>query len=81
MQLVCNDSNQQESMVRELEGKSGEKNFFLADPGNRAKTSQKIKKLLLPKGHDDFKELNLDFSRNQFHQFIQALVFQLLSSQ
>ena len=33
MQLVCKDSNQQESVVKELEDKSGEKNFFLADLG------------------------------------------------
>ena len=83
VQFVCNDSNQQENMVRELEGKSGEKNFFLADPGNPGKTSQKRKNYCgqKGKGHDDFKELNLNSSRNQFHQFIQALVFQLLSSQ
>merc|ERR1719278_1936543 len=34
VQFLCKNSNQQESMVRELEGKSGEKNFFLADPGS-----------------------------------------------
>ena len=33
VQLVCKDSNQQESVVKELEDKSGEKNFYLADPG------------------------------------------------
>ena len=33
VQFVCKDSKQQESMVQELEDKSGEKNFFLADPG------------------------------------------------
>ena len=34
MQLVCKDSNQQESMVKELEHENGDTNFFLADPGN-----------------------------------------------
>ena len=33
MQFVSKDSNQQESMVNELEDESGKKNFFLADPG------------------------------------------------
>ena len=33
VQFLCKDSKQQESMVQELEDKSGEKNFFLADPG------------------------------------------------
>ena len=34
VQLVCKDSNQQESMVKELEHENGDTNFFLADPGN-----------------------------------------------
>ena len=32
--------------MRELEGKSGEKNFFLADPGNRGKTTKRIKNVI-----------------------------------
>ena len=46
VQFACKNSNQQESMVRELEGKSGEKNFFLADPGNRGKTTKRIKNVI-----------------------------------
>ena len=34
VQLLCKNSNEQEGMVKELEDKSGDKNFFLADPGN-----------------------------------------------
>ena len=46
VQFVCKNSNQQEIMVRELEGKSGEKNFFLADPGNPGKTTLRIKNVI-----------------------------------
>ena len=34
VQMVCKDPIEQESMVEELEDKTGTKYFFLADPGS-----------------------------------------------
>ena len=43
VQFLCKDSKQQESMVQELEDKSGEKNFFLADPEAIISSSNLVK--------------------------------------
>ena len=34
VQLVCKDSKHQKAMVKMLESRSKEKNFFFLDPGN-----------------------------------------------